>query len=63
MNEVRIETPGIVLRDFFEHFQECVAVRAALHARENAAAGVLQRHVEIFRQARMRGDRFEQSAA
>ena len=61
MNDVRIETPGMCFANFFEHFQERVTARAALHPRENAAAGVLERHVEIFRQARMRRNGFEQA--
>ena len=60
MNEVRIETPGIVSANSFQHFQECVGIRAALHSREDAAAGVLERDIEIFREARMRCDRLEQ---
>src|SRR5580704_7354599 len=46
--------------NFFEHFEKCAGVRAALHAGEDAAAGVLERHVEIFGEARVRGDGFEQ---
>ncbi len=61
MKDVRIETPGIALRGFFQHFQERVAVRAALHAREDIAAGVLQRDIQIFCQARMGGNGVEQA--
>ena len=37
----------------FEQLQKSVAVRAALHSRQDVAAGVLQRHVHILRQAGM----------
>src|SRR5579863_5827328 len=36
-------------------------MRAALHAREHAAARMLERHVEIFRKARMSRNRVEQA--
>ena len=45
---------------FLQHFQKRVAVAAALHAGQHVAAGVLQRHVDVFRQAGMRGNRIEQ---
>ena len=46
MNDVRIETPGIAFSSTLEQFPKCVAVRAALHARQHIPAGMLQGHVE-----------------
>src|SRR6202046_994573 len=45
----------------FEHFQDRIAIRAALHARENVSTGMLQLDVEIFCQARMGGNRVKQA--
>ena len=53
---VRIETPGIVARYFFEQFEECTAMRAALHFCQHIAAGVLQRNIEILCKSCVRGD-------
>ena len=61
MNEVRSDHAGNRRADALEQLQKRVAIRSALHARQHVAAGVLQRHVHVFRQARVRGDRVEQS--
>ena len=42
-----------------EEFQEGVAVGAALHAGQDVAAGMLQRHVDVFGQAFVGGEGFE----
>ena len=52
---------GNGVANFVQHFQKRAGVRAALHARENAAAGMLQRNIQILRQTRMRGNRLQQS--
>jgi hypothetical protein len=41
--------------------QKRVAIRSALHAREDVAAGVLERHVHIVCDARVRGNGVEQA--
>ncbi len=60
MNEVRSATPGIVVADAIEQLQKRHAVGAALHSSQHVAAGMLQRHVHIFRQARVCGNGIEQ---
>ena len=57
---VRIATPGMVAADPLDQLQEDIAGRAALHALQHRRAGVLQRHVDVLHQRRMRGDGIEQ---
>ncbi len=60
MKDVRSDTPGIVSSNALEHFQKRIRMRTTLHARQNAAAGVLQRDVQILHQPLMLRDCFEQ---
>ena len=47
--------------DAAEQLQERVAIRSALHPRQDVAAGVLQRHIHVLREARVRGNGVEQA--
>ena len=60
MNEVRSITPGIVARMRSIRRRKASPLEPRFMLRQHAAAGVLQRHVHIFHQARMGGQRVEQ---
>ena len=51
---------GDGLADSFEEFEELIAVGAALHAFEDFAGGVLERHVDVFDERFVGGDGIEQ---
>ena len=63
MKLVRIAAPGYGAPYPLDRLEEDIAVGAALHALEDARAGVLQRDVDVIANGVVRGDGIEQFPA